>query len=117
MAPESPAISGSTCGRRISWIYRWAVIVPWINIRGDHVFSRLPGSIPLQSNNIVSTPLQMEVSVCVSLAAHVMGAAISDVLHPGSLRWFRKTEGLVVKVLHVPGQRLMRQLALRMRVV
>ncbi|PRD33298.1 UNVERIFIED_CONTAM: Astacin [Trichonephila clavipes] len=46
-----------------------------------------------------------------------MGAEIPDVLQPGALQQFGKTQGPVVKVLPVSGQRPMRQLALRVRVV
>ncbi|GFW57771.1 putative DD41D transposase [Trichonephila clavipes] len=37
MAPGSPAISGNACGCRMPWTYRWAVIVPWVNIKGDPI--------------------------------------------------------------------------------
>ncbi|GFW21603.1 hypothetical protein TNCV_4281181 [Trichonephila clavipes] len=46
-----------------------------------------------------------------------MGAVIPDVLHPSAFRWFEKTQGPIVKVLHMSGQRPMRQLALPMRVI
>ncbi|GFV55487.1 hypothetical protein TNCV_3776741 [Trichonephila clavipes] len=46
-----------------------------------------------------------------------MSAAIPDVLPPGTMRWFGKTQGPVVKMLPVFGQLPMRQLALRMRVL
>ncbi|GFX86161.1 hypothetical protein TNCV_2560431 [Trichonephila clavipes] len=39
-----------------------------------------------------------------SLVSHVMGVAIPDVFQPGSLRWFGKTQGLVVKMLPVSGE-------------
>ncbi|GFU80673.1 hypothetical protein TNCV_1549401 [Trichonephila clavipes] len=45
-----------------------------------------------------------------SLVAHVMGAAIADIHHPGTVRWFGKTQRPIDAV---SGQRLMRQLALR----
>ncbi|GFS82992.1 hypothetical protein TNCV_1568581 [Trichonephila clavipes] len=64
-----------------------------------------------------ATKLQTEASGVVSLAVHVMGAAIPDVLQPGTLRWFGKTQEPVVKVLPVPRQQPMRQLALHLRVV
>ncbi|GFS48838.1 hypothetical protein TNCV_3025551 [Trichonephila clavipes] len=32
-----PAMSGNTCGYRMSWIYRWAVMEPQINTRVDRV--------------------------------------------------------------------------------
>ncbi|GFW20835.1 uncharacterized protein TNCV_1050561 [Trichonephila clavipes] len=35
MAPGIHCLSGNTCGCRISWAYRWAVMVPRINTRGD----------------------------------------------------------------------------------
>ncbi|GFX78123.1 e3 ubiquitin-protein ligase RNF13 [Trichonephila clavipes] len=44
----------------------------------------------------------------VSLAAHVMDPTIPDVLQPGALQWFGKTQRPVVKVLPVCGQRPMR---------
>ncbi|GFW33564.1 uncharacterized protein TNCV_2210961 [Trichonephila clavipes] len=37
MAPRSRCMSGNTCGCRMSWTYHWAVMVPWINTRGDRV--------------------------------------------------------------------------------
>ncbi|GFV51724.1 e3 ubiquitin-protein ligase RNF13 [Trichonephila clavipes] len=46
-----------------------------------------------------------------SKAAHVMGAAIPNVLQPGAFGWFEKTQGSLAKVLPVPGWRLMKQLA------
>ncbi|GFW32069.1 uncharacterized protein TNCV_2600951 [Trichonephila clavipes] len=33
MAPGSRCMSGNTCGRRMSWTYRWAVMVPRISTR------------------------------------------------------------------------------------
>ncbi|GFU83445.1 e3 ubiquitin-protein ligase RNF13 [Trichonephila clavipes] len=38
-----------------------------------------------------------------SRAAHVMGAAIPNVLQPGAFVWLEKTRGPLVKVLLVPG--------------
>ncbi|GFT31329.1 uncharacterized protein TNCV_607731 [Trichonephila clavipes] len=46
-------------------------------------------------------------------AAYVKGAAIPNALQPGAFVWFEKTQGPVAKVLHVPGWRLMKQLAIR----
>ncbi|GFT44073.1 hypothetical protein TNCV_3125111 [Trichonephila clavipes] len=113
------ALSGNTCGLRMSWTYHWAAIVPWINIRGDRIRRRRrPGSIPLQSNLVVhDTTPNGGVGGWVSLAAHVKGIAISDVLQSGALRWFEHTQGSVMKVLLVSGQYPMRQLAVRARVV
>ncbi|GFU40563.1 uncharacterized protein TNCV_3229631 [Trichonephila clavipes] len=37
MAPGSRCMSGNTCDCRMSWTYRWAVLVPRINTRGDRV--------------------------------------------------------------------------------
>ncbi|GFW73823.1 uncharacterized protein TNCV_1542771 [Trichonephila clavipes] len=37
MAPGSHCMNGNTCGCRMSWIYRWAIMVSRINTRGDHV--------------------------------------------------------------------------------
>ncbi|GFU10750.1 e3 ubiquitin-protein ligase RNF13 [Trichonephila clavipes] len=42
-----------------------------------------------------------------------MDSAISNVLQPGAFVWFEKTQGPLVKVLPVPGRRLMKQLAVR----
>ncbi|GFW99151.1 e3 ubiquitin-protein ligase RNF13 [Trichonephila clavipes] len=53
----------------------------------------------------------------VSLAAHIMGATIPDILQLGALRWFRKKQRPLVKVLPVSEQRPMRQLALHERLV
>ncbi|GFT30716.1 uncharacterized protein TNCV_759131 [Trichonephila clavipes] len=40
-----------------------------------------------------------------------MGAVISNVLQPGVFIWFKKTQGVLVKMLPVPGWRPMQQLA------
>ncbi|GFV37753.1 e3 ubiquitin-protein ligase RNF13 [Trichonephila clavipes] len=48
-----------------------------------------------------------------SSAAHVTGTAIPNVLQPGAFEWFEKTQGPLVKVLHVPGRRPMEHLAVR----
>ncbi|GFX51326.1 hypothetical protein TNCV_3102591 [Trichonephila clavipes] len=53
----------------------------------------------------------------VSLAVHVMGAEIPDVLQPDALLWIEKAHRPVVKVLPESGQLPMRQLAPRVRVV
>ncbi|GFW83213.1 uncharacterized protein TNCV_2508531 [Trichonephila clavipes] len=34
---RSHCMSGNTCGYGMSWTYHWAVMVPWINTRGDRV--------------------------------------------------------------------------------
>ncbi|GFY11404.1 uncharacterized protein TNCV_3182461 [Trichonephila clavipes] len=47
-----------------------------------------------------------------SRAAHVMCTSIPNVLQPGTLVWFEKTQGFQMKVLPVPGGRQMKQLAL-----
>ncbi|GFX45521.1 uncharacterized protein TNCV_2740581 [Trichonephila clavipes] len=47
------------------------------------------------------------------MAAYVMGAAIPNVLQPGALIRFEKTDGPLVKVLPVPGRRPMKKLAVR----
>ncbi|GFV26657.1 e3 ubiquitin-protein ligase RNF13 [Trichonephila clavipes] len=52
-----------------------------------------------------------------SRAAHFMGAAIPNVLQPGSFVWFEKTQGLLMKVLRVPGWRPMKQFALRVHLL
>ncbi|GFW06304.1 transposable element Tcb2 transposase [Trichonephila clavipes] len=41
MASGSRCMSGNTCGCRVSWTYRWAVMVPRINTRGDRVFQAM----------------------------------------------------------------------------
>ncbi|GFX10562.1 uncharacterized protein TNCV_2583831 [Trichonephila clavipes] len=38
MAPGSRCMSGSPCGCRMSWTYRWAVMVPRYNTKRDRVF-------------------------------------------------------------------------------
>ncbi|GFV11367.1 hypothetical protein TNCV_3923161 [Trichonephila clavipes] len=45
MAPWSSVMSDNACGLRMSWTYRWAVIMPQINIRGDRVSCRLVDAI------------------------------------------------------------------------
>ncbi|GFU53391.1 hypothetical protein TNCV_4421691 [Trichonephila clavipes] len=37
MPPGSRCMSGNTCGCRISWAYRWTVMVHRINTTGDRV--------------------------------------------------------------------------------
>ncbi|GFS53933.1 uncharacterized protein TNCV_3761541 [Trichonephila clavipes] len=49
-----------------------------------------------------------------SRAAHVMGAAIPNVLQPGAFVWFEKTRRPRMKVLPVPRWHPMKQLAVRM---
>ncbi|GFV64208.1 hypothetical protein TNCV_1807061 [Trichonephila clavipes] len=52
-----------------------------------------PGFIRLQSNLVVGdTTLNGDIDGWMSLAAHVMSATIPDVLQPGALRWFGKTQ-------------------------
>ncbi|GFX24895.1 e3 ubiquitin-protein ligase RNF13 [Trichonephila clavipes] len=41
MAPGSRCMSGNTSGCKMSWTYRWAVMVPRINTRGDHVLKAM----------------------------------------------------------------------------
>ncbi|GFV06590.1 uncharacterized protein TNCV_2949121 [Trichonephila clavipes] len=43
-----------------------------------------------------------------------MGAAIQNVLQPGTFVWFEKTQRPLVKVLPMPGRRSVKQLAVRM---
>ncbi|GFX54753.1 hypothetical protein TNCV_2556391 [Trichonephila clavipes] len=63
-------------------------------------------SIPLKSNPVVlDTTLNGGDGGWVSLTAHVMDAAIPDVLQPVALRYFGKTQGPVVKVLPLSRQR------------
>ncbi|GFV41204.1 hypothetical protein TNCV_2979581 [Trichonephila clavipes] len=55
---------------------------------------------------LCATPLQTEAPGSgVLLSAHVMGAAIPNVLQPGALSWFWKTQGPVVKVLPISDDR------------
>ncbi|GFY34935.1 hypothetical protein TNCV_155081 [Trichonephila clavipes] len=76
------------------------------------------GSIPLQPNPVVrDTTPNGGVGGGVPLSTYIMGAEILDVLQPCALRWFGKTEGTIMKVQPVSGQRSMRQLAPRMRFV
>ncbi|GFU74108.1 uncharacterized protein TNCV_1642321 [Trichonephila clavipes] len=65
--------------------------------------------VPFRCSPVSScaAPLQTEAS----RAAHVMGAAIPNVLQPGAFIWFEKIQGLLVNVLPVPGWRPMKQLA------
>ncbi|GFY30557.1 uncharacterized protein TNCV_3523201 [Trichonephila clavipes] len=48
-----------------------------------------------------------------SRAAHVTGAAIPNVLQPGTFVWFEKIQRPLVKMLPVSGSRPMKQLAVR----
>ncbi|GFX24053.1 e3 ubiquitin-protein ligase RNF13 [Trichonephila clavipes] len=67
--------------------------------------------VPFRCSPVSScaTPLQTEAS----RKARVMGAAIPNVLQPAAFVWFEKTQGLLMKVLPVPGLRPMKQLAVR----
>ncbi|GFV61428.1 uncharacterized protein TNCV_2898031 [Trichonephila clavipes] len=102
MAPGRRCMSGNTCGCRMSWTYHWAVMVSRINTRSNRVLR--PGSIPLQSSFLVrETTPNGGVDERASRATHVMGAAIPNVLQPGAFVWFGKTQGLLMRVLPVPG--------------
>ncbi|GFT97553.1 uncharacterized protein TNCV_387141 [Trichonephila clavipes] len=48
-----------------------------------------------------------------SRAAHLMGLAIPNVLQPGFFVWFEKTQRSLVKLLPMPGQRLMKLFSVR----
>ncbi|GFV70181.1 uncharacterized protein TNCV_2553251 [Trichonephila clavipes] len=48
-----------------------------------------------------------------STAAHVMGAAIPNVLQPDTFVWFEKKQRPLVKVLPVPGWWSMKQFSVR----
>ncbi|GFX04853.1 hypothetical protein TNCV_2248361 [Trichonephila clavipes] len=75
-----------------------------MNERNDEKISGRSGTITLQSSPIgCDTTLNRGIGGWVSLAAHVMGALISDILQPGALRWFGKTQKPVVKVLPLSG--------------
>ncbi|GFT79070.1 hypothetical protein TNCV_3094351 [Trichonephila clavipes] len=65
----------------------------------------------------LDTTLNGRVGGWVLLAALVLGTAIPDVLHPGTLRYLEKTQGPLMKVLSVSEQRPMRQLALSVLIV
>ncbi|GFU57317.1 uncharacterized protein TNCV_3635031 [Trichonephila clavipes] len=41
MAPGSRCMNGNKSGCRVSWAYRWAVMVPGINTRGDRVLKAI----------------------------------------------------------------------------
>ncbi|GFT31198.1 hypothetical protein TNCV_2679671 [Trichonephila clavipes] len=41
MAPGSRFMSGNVCSCRMSWTYLWAVMVPRIKERGDHVLGAM----------------------------------------------------------------------------
>ncbi|GFU77226.1 uncharacterized protein TNCV_4126031 [Trichonephila clavipes] len=41
MASGSHCMNGNTCGSRMSWTYRWAIMVPRINARGEHVLKAM----------------------------------------------------------------------------
>ncbi|GFX45127.1 e3 ubiquitin-protein ligase RNF13 [Trichonephila clavipes] len=146
----------------MSRTYHWAVIAPWIYIKGElvskamtiHSITPAVGAVghckakaglgqsprglhtrtgllsltaqiesdsslkTFQSNAVMrdTTPNE-DVGGWVPLAAHVMDATIPDIIQSGVLRWFWKTQITIVRVLPLSGQRSMRQLALRMRVV
>ncbi|GFX30357.1 uncharacterized protein TNCV_1964631 [Trichonephila clavipes] len=103
MAPGSRCMNDNTFGYKMSWRYHWAVMVPRINPRGERLYL----------NSSCSTPLQTEASMGgpQGQPAHLLVAAIPNVLQPGTFVWFKKTHESQVKVLSVPGWRPMRQLA------
>ncbi|GFT00642.1 uncharacterized protein TNCV_141871 [Trichonephila clavipes] len=41
MALVSPCMSGNTCDCRMSWTYRWAVMVPRNNTKGDRILQSM----------------------------------------------------------------------------
>ncbi|GFW43057.1 uncharacterized protein TNCV_1474521 [Trichonephila clavipes] len=65
------------------------------------------------SNFVRGTTPNAGIDGWASRAAHVMLAAIANVLQPGTFIWFEKTQMPLVKVLSVPGWRPMKQLAVR----
>ncbi|GFY04271.1 e3 ubiquitin-protein ligase RNF13 [Trichonephila clavipes] len=71
-----------------------------VTFRGSPVFS-------------CTAPLQMEASIGGCQGPHLMGPAIPNVLPPGAFVWFEKTQGLLMKVLNVPGWLPIKQLAVR----
>ncbi|GFX72033.1 e3 ubiquitin-protein ligase RNF13 [Trichonephila clavipes] len=104
----------------------------WRSPRGLHIRTLLSSLLKLSLDSSLKTTWFHSIAVqsrrarfhskqrCrrwVSLAAHLMGAVIPDVLQPGAFRWFGKTKGSVVKMLPVSGQRPKRQLAQHLRVV
>ncbi|GFV55343.1 uncharacterized protein TNCV_2268941 [Trichonephila clavipes] len=60
--------------------------------------------VPLQSSFLVhgTTPKEC-IDRWVSRAAHIMGAAIPDVVQPGAFVWFKKTQRSLMIVLPVSG--------------
>ncbi|GFW76336.1 uncharacterized protein TNCV_1581151 [Trichonephila clavipes] len=60
---------------------------------------RSPASIPQQSSFLMrGTTSNGGIDGWVSREAHLMGAAIPNVLQPGAFVWFEKTQGPPVKV-------------------
>ncbi|GFU82559.1 uncharacterized protein TNCV_4154291 [Trichonephila clavipes] len=84
-------MSGNTCGCRMSWTYRWAIMVPMSSTRGDRVMYEM--------------------------TSHTITPAAGTVCQPGAFVWFEKTQEPLVKVLHVPRWRLMKQLAVRVHLL
>ncbi|GFV30009.1 uncharacterized protein TNCV_3100861 [Trichonephila clavipes] len=52
---EKRCMSGNTCGCRMSWTYRWAVLVSRINTRGDRVMIEAFTTGSSHTNTIVIT--------------------------------------------------------------
>ncbi|GFU95701.1 e3 ubiquitin-protein ligase RNF13 [Trichonephila clavipes] len=160
MAPGSRCMNGNTCGCRMLWTFRWAVMVPQINTRGDRVLkamllhtitsavgavcrckakaglrrsprgfrkrTRLSSLLRLNLDSLLKTTWFHSAAVqfprarhnpnggvdgWASRVAHVMGVTITNVLQPDNFVWFEKTQGLLMKVLPVPGWRPMRPLS------
>ncbi|GFW59567.1 e3 ubiquitin-protein ligase RNF13 [Trichonephila clavipes] len=89
---------------RLSSLLRWN-LDSWL---------KTTGSIPLQSSFCVrGTTTNGGVDGWASRAAHVIGAAIPNILQLGAFVWFEKTQGSLMKVLPVTGGWWMKQLAVR----
>ncbi|GFT79344.1 hypothetical protein TNCV_3275701 [Trichonephila clavipes] len=81
----------------MSCTYRWAVMVPRINTRGDRVLlvispHTITTAVGVSNFLVLGTSPNGGVDVWASRAAHVMSATIPDVLQPGAFVWFESTQ-------------------------
>ncbi|GFV28770.1 e3 ubiquitin-protein ligase RNF13 [Trichonephila clavipes] len=91
--------------------------------RGLHTQTRLSSLLRLNLDSSLKTTWLHSAAVQFPRARHyfkrrrrwvsVKGSTIPNVLQPGAFVWFKKTQGPLMKVLHVPGWRPMKQLAVR----
>ncbi|GFT40152.1 hypothetical protein TNCV_782761 [Trichonephila clavipes] len=107
MATGSRCMRGNTCGGRMSWAYRWDVMVPRVQAMSLHNITPAVGAVchckakaglrRSQRNQFLREQHHCKCRcrwVGVK-ASHVMGALNPNALQPGICVWFDKTQGLL----------------------